>query len=88
MELCEYRVSFTLPEPLLLLCMLKCCFKGGLFYIISLLLFEAQRMLMNVSAAQKLILGNVLVGKQEDKKRRKLSDSVTSNKVQIQESVK
>lgn len=52
--------------------MLKCCFKGGLFYIISLLLFEAQRMLTNVSAAQKLILGNVLVGKQEDKKKKEV----------------
>lgn len=64
---------------------MKCGFKSGLFYIISLLLFEAQRMLTNVSAAQKLILGNVLVGKQEDKKRKekkKLSDSVTSNKPQ------
>lgn len=49
---------------------MKCGFKSGLFYIISLLLFEAQRMLTNVSAAQKLILGNVLVGKQEDKKRK------------------
>lgn len=68
--------------------MLKCCFKGSLFYIILLLLFKAaQRMLALVSAAGRLTLGNMPVEKQEEKtqEKNKLSDSVTSNKQQPSE---
>lgn len=49
--------------------MLKCCCKGGLVYIVRLLLFKvAQGMLAYVSAAGKVTLGNLLV---EEKGRKK-----------------
>lgn len=57
--------------------------KGGLFYIPLLLLFKARRMLAYVSAAGTPTVGHSPVEiREKKKKKRQLSDAVTSNKPQ------
>lgn len=57
--------------------------KGGLFYIALLLLFKARRMLAYVSAAGTPTVGHSPVEiREKKKKKRQLSDAVTSNKPQ------